>query len=58
MFTVHGPGEPFITLFDEQPRVGPTLPEPFQRVYGSWPLPAPHHDRPFSYVNFVMSHVG
>jgi riboflavin biosynthesis pyrimidine reductase len=58
MFTVHGPGDPFTTLFDEQKRIGSTLPEPFQHVYGPWPLPTPHHDRPLTYVNFVMSHDG
>lgn len=58
MIDVHGPGEPFTTLFDEQAHNGAMLPHPFQGVYGAWPLPAPRQDRPFTYVNFVMSHDG
>lgn len=49
----HGPGEPFVALFDEQ-REGEPLPDAFTRIYGAWPLPEPG-DRPFTFVNFVMS---
>lgn len=52
-----GPGAPFITLFDEQPDVGQSLPESYARLYSAWPLPAPT-DRPFTFDNFVMSHDG
>jgi riboflavin biosynthesis pyrimidine reductase len=58
MIHVHGPGAPFVTLFDEQEQIGTTLPAAFQQIYSSWPLPAPKSDRPFTYVNFVMSHDG
>jgi riboflavin biosynthesis pyrimidine reductase len=58
MIHVHGPGAPFITLFDEQEQIGTTLPDAFQQMYSSWPLPASNSDRPFTYVNFVMSHDG
>lgn len=58
MTHLHGPGAPFTTLFDEQAHNGATLPQHFQDIYGAWPLPAPHADRPFTYVNFVMSHDG
>lgn len=52
-----GPGAPFVTLFDEQSRSERTLPPAFQALYAPWPLPEPT-DRPFTYVNFVMSHDG
>lgn len=58
MIHVHGPGAPFITLFDEQEQSGTTLSEAFAQIYSLWPLPAPHAERPFTYVNFVMSHDG
>jgi len=58
MIPVHGPGAPFTTLFDEQEQSGTPLPEAFAQIYSSWPLPAPHNERPFTYVNFVMSHDG
>lgn len=57
MLTVNGPGPAFTTLFDEQDRSGQVLPPEFAAIYGPWPLPAPS-DRPFTYVNFVMSHDG
>ncbi len=57
MLTVHGPGAPFTTLFDEQPGMERVLPPEFAEVYTPWPLPEPT-DRPFTYVNFVMSHDG
>ncbi len=52
-----GPGAPFTVLFDEQPPVGRQLPAAFRELYGGWPLPDAA-DRPFTYVNFVMSHDG
>ncbi len=58
MISVHGPGAPFSTLFDEQEQFGTLLPEAFAQIYSPWSLPAPHEDRPFTYVNFVMSHDG
>jgi len=57
MIDVHGPGEPFTLLFDEQDSDGQPLPDAFTQVYGAWSLPAAA-DRPFTYVNFVMSHDG
>ena len=57
MIEPHGPGEPFTSLFDEQAGAGQMLPASFQTLYGAWPLPGPT-DRPFTYVNFVMSHDG
>jgi hypothetical protein len=57
MIDVRGPGVPFITLFDEQESSDRTLPEAFRSIYSPWPLPEPT-DRPFTYVNFVMSHDG
>jgi riboflavin biosynthesis pyrimidine reductase len=59
MVESNGPGAPFTTLFDEQDdRDGRALPESLAAVYGRWPLPEPHADRPFTFVNFVMSHDG
>ena len=58
MLEVVGPGAPFTTLFDEQDLVGVALPDAFRSIYGAWPLPEPHAERPFTYVNFVMSHDG
>lgn len=58
MLTIHGPGQPFTTLFDEQEPTGRGLPDQFRQIYGAWPLPEPPADRPFTYVNFVMSHDG
>ncbi len=52
-----GPGAPFTSLFDEQSGTERALPPAFQALYAAWPLPAPA-DRPFTYVNFVMSHDG
>ncbi len=57
MINVHGPGAPFTTLFDER-EFGTPLPEAFAQIYSAWPLSAPHQERPFTYVNFVMSHDG
>ncbi|HEX6292343.1 MAG TPA: dihydrofolate reductase family protein [Herpetosiphonaceae bacterium] len=57
MLTVRGPGAPFTTMFDEQEPTDRLLPREFAQIYGSWPLPPPT-DRPFVYVNFVMSHDG
>jgi riboflavin biosynthesis pyrimidine reductase len=57
MINVKGPGEPFITLFDEQEGEEQTLPQTFAQIYSRWPLPEPT-DRPFVYSNFVMSHDG
>jgi riboflavin biosynthesis pyrimidine reductase len=57
MRTVHGPGAAFTTLFDEQAATERVLPPEFAELYGSWPLPEPT-DRPFTYVNFVMSQDG
>jgi len=58
MIHVHGPGAPFTTLFDEQEQRGTTLPPGLAQIYSPWPLPAPPAKRPFTYVNFVMSHDG
>jgi riboflavin biosynthesis pyrimidine reductase len=58
MIDVRGPGSPFTALFDEQPPADRVLPDAFARIYGAWPLPDPPADRPFTYVNFVMSHDG
>ena len=52
-----GPGAPFVSLFDEQSGSERMLPPAFQALYAPWPLPEPT-DRPFTYVNFVMSHDG
>ncbi len=57
MFNVRGPGAPFTPLFDEQEGDEYVLPEPFASIYSRAPLPPPT-DRPFTYVNFVMSHDG
>ncbi len=57
MLTVQGPGAAFTTLFDEQVATGLVLPPEFAALYSPWPLPEPT-DRPFTYVNFVMSHDG
>lgn len=57
MIELRGPGAPFAVLFDEQSTAGRVLPAPFQALYGVWPLPEPT-GRPFTYVNFVMSHDG
>jgi riboflavin biosynthesis pyrimidine reductase len=57
MITVNGPGAAFTTLFDEQNTSGLALPPEFAAIYGPWPLPQPD-ERPFTYVNFVMSHDG
>lgn len=57
MLTVNGPGAAFTTLFDEQDGTDRVLPPEFATLYASWPLPQPT-DRPFTYVNFVMSHDG
>ncbi len=59
MVVPNGPGAPFTTLFDEQDdREGRVLPESFAAIYSRWPLPEPPPDRPFTFVNFVMSHDG
>lgn len=59
MVVPNGPGAPFTTLFDEQDaRDGRVLPESFASIYSRWPLPDPLADRPFTFVNFVMSHDG
>lgn len=58
MIHVHGPDAPFMTLFDEQEQIGMMLPPAFAQMYSAWPLPAPYAERPFTYVNFVMSHDG
>lgn len=57
LINVLGPGAPFITLLDEQEATGRALPAAFRSIYSPWPLPEPT-DRPFTYVNFVMSHDG
>ncbi|HEY0734445.1 MAG TPA: dihydrofolate reductase family protein [Herpetosiphonaceae bacterium] len=57
MLTVNGPGAAFTTLFDEQDATERVLPPEFAALYAPWPLPQPT-DRPFTYVNFVMSHDG
>lgn len=57
MLTVNGPGAAFTTLFDEQDGTERVLPAKFAALYAPWPLPRPT-DRPFTYVNFVMSHDG
>lgn len=57
MLTVTGPGAAFTKLFDEQDGTERVLPPEFAALYAPWPLPQPT-DRPFTYVNFVMSHDG
>lgn len=58
MLTVNGPGAAFTTLFDEQDGTERVLPPEFAALYAPWPLPQPADERPFTYVNFVMSHDG
>lgn len=56
---VVGPGTPFVSLLDEDAGPGLRLPEVFRRIYGGdWPLPAPESERPYTYVNFVISRDG
>jgi 5-amino-6-(5-phosphoribosylamino)uracil reductase len=56
---VVGPGTPFVSLLDEDDGPGLRLPEPFRRVYGGdWLLPAPEPERPYTYMNFVVSRDG
>lgn len=53
-----GPGEPFQLLFDESDGEGAALPEAFQAIYPApWRLPG-STDRPYVYVNFVLSRDG
>src|SRR5579864_168231 len=52
-----GPGSPYSVLFDEESRPGRSLPPTVQAMYGDWRLPEPA-DRPYVYVNFVLSHDG
>ncbi len=48
-----------MSLLDEDDGPGLRLPEPFRRIYGGdWPLPAPAADRPYTYMNFVVSRDG
>ena len=57
--TVVGPGEPFKVLADEDDGPGERLPAAFRRIYGGdWPLPPPGPERPYTYVNFVVSRDG
>jgi riboflavin biosynthesis pyrimidine reductase len=52
-----GPGSPFELLFDDVGESGLPLNTTFQAIYpGSWDLPA--RDRPYVYVNFVLSRDG
>ncbi|NTW00755.1 MAG: RibD family protein [Oscillochloris sp.] len=53
-----GPGVPYTLLFDESTVVGPDLPVAIRSIYGSWCLPAPPSDRPYTFTNFVASHDG
>jgi riboflavin biosynthesis pyrimidine reductase len=56
---VVGPGTPFASLLDEDTGPGLRLPAAFQQVYGGdWPLPAPAAERPYTYMNFVVSRDG
>lgn len=56
---VVGPGTPFVSLLDEDDGPGLRLPEPFRQVYGGdWLLPAPEPERPYTYMNFVVSRDG
>lgn len=56
---VVGPGMPFVSLLDEDAGPGLPLPEAFRWVYGGdWPLPMPESERPYTYVNFVVSRDG
>jgi 5-amino-6-(5-phosphoribosylamino)uracil reductase len=56
---VIGPGTPFVSLLDEDAGPGLPLAEPFRRIYGGdWHLPAPESERPYTYMNFVVSRDG
>ncbi|MGN6759221.1 MAG: RibD family protein [Thermomicrobiales bacterium] len=56
---VVGPGTPFVSLLDEDTGPGLRLPAAFQHLYGGdWPLPAPPAERPYTYMNFVVSRDG
>ncbi|HEY8599014.1 MAG TPA: dihydrofolate reductase family protein [Thermomicrobiales bacterium] len=56
---VVGPGTPFVSLLEEDADPGLRLPAAFQRIYGGdWPLPAPGAERPYTYMNFVVSRDG
>jgi 5-amino-6-(5-phosphoribosylamino)uracil reductase len=57
MIEPRGPGAPFSPLYDGQSSSDRTLPASFATLYSSWPLLAPT-DRPFTFVNFVMSRDG
>lgn len=58
MTTPVGPGTPFVVLFDESVDEGVPLPDAFADIYGGvWPLPPPC-ERPYVYVNFVLSRDG
>ena len=52
-----GPGAPFVILCDDDEAAGLSLPSALQNLYGDWRLPQ-FPDRPYVYVNFVISHDG
>jgi len=54
---IAGPGSAFRLLFDDAAETGLALPAAFRAIYpGSWDLPS--RDRPYVYVNFVLSRDG
>lgn len=52
-----GPGERFTVLWDGEEHEDASLPQAARAIYGDWHLPQ-FADRPYVYVNLVISHDG